>query len=256
MTIRVLMLVVGGMLAGVISGCASTMSAEPDQESPGRKAAELNTQLGREYMSRGQYEVALEKLKKAVASDPGYAPGHTVLAVLYETLGEDAAARRHFEEAVEAAPDNGDVNNNMGAYLCRTGKDKRANRYFERALEDPFYRTPAVAMTNAGSCALQRGDTADADRYLRLALEYDPQFSDALLNLAALNLEQQQFLRARAFLQRYEVSGEITAGSLLLGYQVERSLNNEREAGRYRAAILQRFPGTPEAAELQTMGTL
>lgn len=41
MTIRVLMLVVGGMLAGVISGCASTMSAEPDRSSTSKHTRAL-----------------------------------------------------------------------------------------------------------------------------------------------------------------------------------------------------------------------
>ena len=40
-------------------------------------------------MDRGQYEIALEKLKKAVAYDKTYAPAHTMLGVLYETIGEN-----------------------------------------------------------------------------------------------------------------------------------------------------------------------
>ena len=42
----------------------------------------------------------------------------------------------------------------------------------------------------------------------------------------------------------------------MLGYKIEKSLANANEAGRYRSAVLQRFPGTSEAAELQTMETL
>ena len=243
-----LLLLTTSLLAGCASGGSQDDSSE---ENSARKAAELNTQLGREYMSRGEYEVALEKLKKAVASDEDYAPGHTMLAVLYETIGEDDLAGRHYEAAVKADPDNGDVNNNFGAFLCRSGGGARADRYFEAALQDPFYRTPAVAMTNAGSCALGRDDYEAADRYLRQALSYDPQFSDALLSLAALNFEQGEYLRSRAFLQRYEISGEESVESLMLGYRIESQLNNDREAVRYRTQIIQLFPGTPEAAELQ-----
>lgn len=233
-----------------LAACASTQE-EASERNDARKAAELNTQLGREYMTRGQYEVALEKLKKAVTADEGFAPAHTMLAVLYETIGEDDNARRHYEAALRAAPDNGDVNNNYGSFLCRVGDGKGANRYFETALEDPFYRTPAVAMTNAGSCALERGELDQAETYLRQALAYDPNFADALLTLAALNYEREDYLRARAFLQRFEVRGATTAESLMLGYRIETALSNAEMAGQYRNQLIQQFPAAAETLEVQ-----
>lgn len=235
----------------LLAGCSSTSDNARSEENSARKAAELNTQLGREYMSRGQYEIAMEKLKKAVASDPDFAPAHTMSAVLYETIGETEDAGIHFKEAVRADPDNGDVNNNYGSFLCRTGEGNRAGPYFETALEDPFYQTPALAMANAGSCALNMGELGKAEEYLRKSLAYDNTFPDALLSLAALSYEREDFLRARAFLQRYEGTGPMTAESLLLGYRVENRLNNPREAVRYRNELIQKFPGTPESAEAQ-----
>lgn len=240
------------MLTGVLlAGCASTPSDDGAEHSDRRRAAELNTQLGREYMTRGQYEIAMEKLKRAVESDKSYAPAHTMLAVLYETLGEDDNAGKHFEAAVKAAPNNGDANNNYGTFLCRTGKPSRAQRYFLAAMEDPFYRTPAVAMANAGSCAVQDGDYEQAETYLRQSLAYDPNFSDALLSLAALNYEQGELLRARAFLQRYDGVADMTAESLMLGYRIETGLGNPEDAMLYRRELIQAFPSTPEALEIQ-----
>jgi type IV pilus assembly protein PilF len=238
----------------LLAGCASTPGSDSPEENDRRRAAELNTQLGREYMTRGQYEIAMEKLKRAVASDDDYAPAHTMLAVLYETLGEDQNAGRHFEAAVRAAPDNGDVNNNYGAFLCRTGKPERVDRYFLAALEDPFYQTPQVAMANAGSCAVQRGDFQQGETYLRQSLAYDPNFPDALFSLAALNYEQGELMRARAFLQRYDGVAEMSAESLLLGYRIETGLNNPEGARSYQLELMQQFPNAPEAAELQQRG--
>jgi type IV pilus assembly protein PilF len=240
----------------LLAGCASTPNDGGGAEDKDRRrAAELNTQLGREYMTRGQYEIALEKLKKATESDNGYAPAHTLLAVLYETLGEDENAGKHFEAAVRADPDNGDVNNNYGAFLCRTGRPERVDRYFLTALDDPFYQTPAVALANAGACAVQRGDLAQAETYLRQALAYDPDFPDALLSLAALNYEQGELLRARAFLQRFDGVAEMTAESLLLGYRIETGLGNPRDATLYRSELIQQFPSAPEALEVQGRAT-
>ena len=93
-----------------VSGCVSTQST--DDESAARKAAETNTELGRQYLARGDYEIALDKLKRAIAHDKTYAPAHTVLAYLYEYVGDDQQAGREYREALKYDPSDGSVNNN------------------------------------------------------------------------------------------------------------------------------------------------
>lgn len=233
----------------LLSACAGT-GGKPREGDTAREQAQINTSLGREYMERGQYEVALEKLKKAVGFDEGYAPAHTMLAVLYERLGETELTERHYFEAVEADPANGDVNNNYGVYLCQSGRAERAENHFIKATEDPFYRTPAVALANAGSCFLQAGDLDKAEKYLRQSFEYDAEFADALLAMANVNLLRADFFNARAFLQRFESAAPATAESLALGLRVETGLQNEKNAGEYLEKLLKHFPDSRQAEEL------
>lgn len=240
------------LLTTLLAACASGGSRDSDAADPGRKAAEINTQLGQGYMSRGQYEIALEKLKKAVRNDKTYAPAHTVLAVLYEQIGENELAGQHYELAVKAAPDNGDVNNNYATFLCRNGEGQGTDKYFQKALQDPFYTTPEVAMANAGSCALERGELDRAESYLRQSLGYDPEFPDALLAMAGLKFEAGEYLTARAFLQRYESAGAATADSLMTGYRIESQLRNPGDAAAYADRLLERFPDSSQAAEIRT----
>lgn len=235
------------------SGCASQQTNDPDAVSSKRKAAEANTSLGLEYMNRGQYEVALGKLKKAVREDSSYAPAHTVLAVLYERIGEMKLAGKHYKEAYEADPTDGDVNNNYGVYLCQTNKQKQAMSHFTQALEDPFYSSPSVALTNAGSCAMREGDTAAADEYLRAALKIEPDFADALVNMARLNFEEQNYLTARAFLQRYEASTSHDAESLLLAYRIEMATGDSKSAAQYRRVLESNFPDSSQTAEVRRL---
>lgn len=244
------------ILLSTLVGCASTPETDTmgGPTDPARRAAEINTRLGTEYMSRGQYEIALEKLKRAVRSDKDYAPAHTVIAVLYERIGEYELAGQHYRDAVRAKPDSGDANNNLGAYLCRNGQGREADTYFQAALEDPFYRTPAVALANAGSCALRQGDMEAAESYLRQALKYDATFPDALLSMAGLSYRKSDYLRARAFLQRYEATGTTSVEGLMVGYQVETRLNNPEGARQYRDQIVDRYPNSPEAEQIR-MGT-
>ena len=236
-----------------VSGCASQQQEDPYDETNTQKAVESNTALGLEYMNRGQYEVALGKLKKAVREDPKYAPAQTVLAVLYERIGEQELAGKHYKLAFEADPDNGDVNNNYGVYLCQNGKEKQAISHFLRALDDPFYSSPSVALTNAGSCALGAGDLVDADEYLRRALKIEPGFPDALLNMSRLNYEQEKNLTARAFMQRYEAVASHTPETLLLAYRIEASSGNRKGATTYKLMLESNFPESDQTAEVRRL---
>jgi len=246
---RLFMLVI---VAVFVSACASKQ-VDPYDETETQKAVISNTSLGLEYMNRGQYEVALGKLKKAVKEDPGYAPAQTVLAVLYETIGEQELAGRHYKKAYEAAPNDGDVNNNYGIYLCKRGKEDEAIEHFLKALDDPFYSTPAIALTNAGSCALGQGDLVKADEYLRRALKVESDFADALANMSRLTYERQDYLKARAFMQRYESVASHGAETLLLAYQIEIASGNRKAANAYKQLLESKFPDSEQTTEVRRL---
>jgi type IV pilus assembly protein PilF len=238
------------LLCMFLVACGSTQEKK-GEKSEGRKAAETNTALGRQYLDRGQYEVSLEKLKRAVAFDPSYAPAHTLLGVLYETLGQNDKAGEEYKLAVRHDPDDGDVNNNYAVYLCGANKYKEAEKHFEVAMNDPFYTTKWVAYGNAGLCALRNNDLDKAEIYLRQSLEYDNDYASALLPMAQLSYRKQDYLRARAFLQRYESVGEINSESLYFGYLIEVELGDEKAASQYRNNLMDQFPGSAEAAQLR-----
>lgn len=251
MTARALAALV--LVATLAAGCATTAPETVDAKSNARKAAETNTALGRRYLDRRQYEVAMEKLKRAVAQDPTYAPAHTLLGVLYETVGMIEEAGRQYRLAVKHDPTDGDVNNNYAVYLCGQGQGEKAEEHFEVAFKDPFYDTLQMAYANAGKCAMQRGDLDKAERYLRQSLEYDGKYAAALLPMAEVSMRKEAYLPARAFLQRYEAVGEMNAESLYLGYRIERALGDAASAARYRRELLDGYPNSAEAAQTRTL---
>lgn len=239
------------------SGCA-TSRPEPghtgrsgmDRISPVR-SADVNTRLGVGYFERGDYQVALEKLERAVALDPAHVPAYVTLALIEEQLGRDTRARRYYREAVSLAPDDGATLNSYAAFLCRQGEYPEADEMFRRSVQDPFYATREVAYTNAGSCAIRAGRLDQAEEYLREALERAPHYADALFNLARLFLQRDDAFRARAFLQRYEAASGGDPGALLLGYRIEQRLGNEREAARYFSRLEAQFPDSAEARNIR-----
>jgi len=241
------------VLIMLLTACASQQTADTYDETETQKAVISNTALGLEYMNRGQYEVALNKLKKAVKEDPNYAPAQTVLAVLYERIGEKELAGKHYKKAYEAAPKDGDVNNNYGVYLCQSGEPEEAIRHFRAALDDPFYSSPSIALSNAGSCALKAGDYAQADEYLRQALKIEPGLPDALMNMSRLCFEQNDYLRARAFMQRFEATTGHSADTLLLAYKIEMASDNPKAANTYKLMLEHDYPGSEQTAEVRRL---
>jgi type IV pilus assembly protein PilF len=114
-------------------------------------------------------------------------------------------------------------------------------------VDDPFYSTPEIALSNAGSCALERGDLDKAEKFLRQSLDYDSKLAGSLLPMARISYLQGSYLRARAFLQRYEAVGAMNEESLTLGYDIETELGDQQAANRYRQEMMERYPGSNQA---------
>lgn len=216
------------------------------------EAARVHVELGQRYLQQGKLEVAMEKLQKALQINPNYADAHTVIALLYERIGDPKNAEDHYRRAVELQPKAGAANNNYGQILCSAGKLDEADKYFQRAVADPFYKYADVALANAGVCLLKarRVDQAEAD--FRRAVELNPNSSLALYHLASALYQKSDFFKARAFIQRFEALGQDSAEALLLGHNIEQKLGNNDAAKEYARRLRQQFPDSSEAQQLES----
>ncbi|HKY88126.1 MAG TPA: type IV pilus biogenesis/stability protein PilW [Pseudorhodoplanes sp.] len=222
----------GGQTAGVKSGAPAEKN----------DAAELQVKLGRGYMDKGEFETAHEKLERAIQLDPKSVDAQTLMAVLYERIDRPKLAEKHYQRAVELDPTDGSTNNNFGAYLCRLGRYDQADTYFQRALDDPFYKTPGAAFSNAGLCAAQAGNVEKSEAYFRRSLEANPKDTVALFEMAQSSFRKSDFMRARAFIQRYEASSQPDASALDLAARIEERLGDKAAAAKYRERLKTEFP--------------
>lgn len=232
----------------VLVACGGTGVSRPAKRSDSQKASEIQVRLGSGYMQQGKLDLAMERLTRAVQLDPRSAMAHSMLGVLYEQINDKAKAEVHYRKSVSLSGSNGSVSNNFGQFLCRYNRFDEADDQFQAALQDPFYASHEVAATNAGFCALKAKRLEDAERYLRSALERKPDFGAALLPMAEVLAEREQYMGARAFLQRYEATGEGESAAMLdLGVRIETALNDARAAADYRERLLRNFGSSPEA---------
>ena len=236
------------LTTGIIAACASPPHKE-DREHV-KRAAKINVQLGVGYLREGNLEVAQTKLERALKQDPKLSSAHWTYALLQMRLGENALAEKHFRKAISLDPKDSRARNNYGTFLCGQGRLEDAEKQFLKAVENPLYREPASAYTNAALCSLKIPDKQKAKRYFRDALEKDPTYAPALFNLAKLSFEDGQHLQARAFMQRYAEAAEHNSKTLWLSYRIERQLGNPDLANEFAARLKDRFPDSRETTLL------
>lgn len=234
------------------SGCASTTERKAEQTAQ-QKLVDTNIQLAAGYLQQGQFDVAKEKLDKALELQPDDPQANNVMALLQWRLKNHDAAERHFQRALgsKAGGINPEVQHNYGAYLCDRGRTEEAITWFERAIANPQYLTPELANLNAGLCLLKKPDRPAAERYLRAALVHNPDLAPALLQMARISLEAGNALSARGFIERYFRNGPDTPESLLLAANVEHQLGNRNAESSYAMRLKGKFPDAPEVQAYQ-----
>ena len=236
-------------LSLLMGGCQSPSSATKPQTDKA-KLAEINTELGAQYMQNHEFQIAMDKLTKAVEIDPSYVDAHATLGLLYSALGQHDKAEASFKQALRLDPNNSAALNNYGQFLCQRGRHEEGEKLFLKAVENPLYPNADSAYANAGVCALAAGKLDQADPFFRKALEINPQLAPALLNMADLSLQQQHALQARAYLQRYSAVAQSSAKSLWLGVQIERALDNRDVEASYSLQLEKNFPDSAQTKQM------
>ena len=237
--------------AQLSAGCISTTTGQKPPELDSAEAAESNYTLGRGYFLSQKYERARVALLRSLEFDPRMAKTHMTLGLTYEQLDISRLAAEHYAEAVRYEPRNIDARNTYAVFLCREKDFKGAQRQFERAVEIVENDDKEIALTNAGTCMASKPDPEAAEAYYRRALDEKANYPDALLQLTLLKRSTGDYLSARAFLERFMSVQPASPQVLFLAVQIERKIGNERAEREYQRRLLDEFPESAEARNLQ-----
>lgn len=226
----------------ILSACVTDGGRVPDNI----KASAINVQLGIGYLQQNNMELASQKLNKAIRQDPDSASAHNAYAILQERLLETEKAEFHYRRATQLDPDNSEAANNYGAYLCRNKREAESEEYFLQALENPLYKTPEFAYTNAAICLIRIEQRERAREYLRKALAARSNFSTALISMAKLEFDDENFDSAKLFIDRFHRVAEPTASSLWLAIRTELQMDSERDVNELSQKLKSNFPDSEE----------
>ena len=216
-----------------------------------RNRARVHTELGAMYFQAGNYAVALDELQIALNADSSYYQAYSVRGLVHTALRENDKAESDFRRALDIAPNDPEVNNNYGWYLCETGKERQSIAYFLNALKSPLYETPDRAYTNAGTCALKAGDLEGAQNYLLKAVQLSRDGAmTARLELAKLFYRRGIFDESRIYLHdALKMMEPPSAEALWLGVRLERRLGNRVAEGGFASQLRSRYPSSTEYQE-------
>ncbi|KQV85100.1 pilus assembly protein PilF [Massilia sp. Root351] len=252
-------------LAGLLCGCASAPGSTPghsgkaelataSDQTAAQKRAEIRMQLAIGYYQQGQYAVALDEIKKALAADPELADAYSMRALTYMAMDERELAEDNFVRALKLAPNSPEVNNNYGSFLCRHGRVAESFKYFDAALAVRSYQSPADAYNNAGSCALKQKDYDTAEKYLLPALKIAPDVPATSANLARIYYERRDYVRAGFFITRLSKLAKmdsLSADVLWLAIRVQHKLGDTGAESAWVTQLRRHHSGSPEYAAYQ-----
>lgn len=242
----------------LLGGCAVNRSVDSQIELPtssdqtdNQKRASIRLQLAIGYYERRQTGVALDEIKQALAADPDYSDAYNVRALIYMNMGETELAEENFLRALRLTPNNPDLHNNYGWFLCQNGRPQQSIAHFETASNDRSYQSPAKALNNAGVCSLKLKDPAAAEHYFSQAFRYDPANPSANTNLAKLYFDRRDYERARFYISRVLKAGVTSPDVLWLGIKIERKIGDRSAEKSFVTQLARRHPKSAEYASYQ-----
>jgi len=241
--------------AALLAGCASSPSDSAHGElltnsdqTDTQKRAQIRLQLAVGYYQQGQFTTALDELKQALQIDPANSDAYGMRALVYMGMGENALAEENFQRALRLSPNNPDLANNYGWFLCQSGRESQSIAYFDTALKNRAYQSPSKALNNAGVCSLKMKNADAAEKYLIRAFQHDPSNLDTNANLAKLYYSRGDYKRAQFYVGRATKVEMISADALWTAVKVERKLGNRTAETAYISQLKKQYPNSREYA--------
>lgn len=239
-----------------LSACASggggyeaSRSAEmvTDSDEPEvRKRAKIRLELAVGYFEQGQTTVALDEIKQALVTDPGFAEAFNLRGLIYMRLNDMRIAEESFRRAMALNPKDANVLHNYGWMLCQQARYNEAVQAFSQAIANPTYGGRAKTWMTLGLCQVRAGQSLEAEHSLGKSYELDAGNPITGYNLSLLLLQRNELSRAQFYIRRLNNSELANVESLWLGIKVEQRLQNAEAVQQLAGQLKKRYPQSRE----------
>lgn len=239
-------------LCVVLSACVSSGNKPPLRTEDGRnQARDAYIQLGIGYLQQGSTEQAKMPLKKALDIDPNSADAHAALAYVFQNELEPELADQHYRKALSQGQSTR-IQNNYGGFLYEQGEYQKAFEQFTVASQDTMYGERSRVFENMGLTALRLENKPLAMKYFERSLRLNPQQPRALLEMALLLYERQDYVPAQRYYESFTQLSEHSARSLLLGLRLARIFQDRNQAASLGLQLKRLYPASAEYKQYQS----
>jgi len=138
--------------------------------------------LGTTYDAMGKPEKAIKAYKRALEIDPDFASPYNNLATMALRQGAIETARALAQKAIELDPTLGDAFSTLGNTESMAGRYKEAESLYTKAIQKGAFS--ASVLNNLAVASLKLGEVMRAHTLLEAARSLDPEFDEAIENLA------------------------------------------------------------------------
>ena len=238
----------------ILAGCVSTGTDDPARNPA--DAERENLSLARDFLQAGYPQQAIVRLEKVLEKNNRSSAAYGVLGVVYQRQAEYELADKQFRSALRIDPKASDIRNNYGVLLYEMGRYDEAYEQFLKVTDDIYYEQRNRAFENLGFVALQRNDLKDAEERFKRAIRLDGNLPSAALELAVLLYDQQNFVVANSYYQRFvSLSPQQSSRSLWLGIRLSNIFQDDTRARRYGDELVRLYPGSKEYQQYQALLT-
>ncbi len=234
-------------LLGCVSEQISGKGKKVEQDKG--KALELHVQMALGYVEKGNRESARHHLTKAFEIDKSSAAATNAMAMLYQLEGELPLAEEQFKLAIKRDKNLTVAHNNYGIFLYNQKRYQEALSQFELAAADLAFINRSQALTNVGRTALKLNNKARAQSAFEHACILDRRNPDAFIELADINLQNQEYAEAKKNLDASVSLSGHSPRSLMIGIQLEKVFGNKDKEASLALILKNNFPYSKEYLE-------
>jgi len=162
-------------------------------------------------MLQSNLQEAQNDLEKCVKLRPNHVLAHLRLAAVLTSKSDPLGAKKHLEKASQIDPDSSEVQSYQGELYFTQNEFGQAKEQFEKAIKlcpknpTPYVNAALACLNSPPEPGKQLEVAQEAVRLLEKAIEVDPQFQAAYIQLGQLKLGMAQDLQsAKDVLQLYE----------------------------------------------------
>lgn len=231
------------LLSSTLLACTTTQGTNPSiNSSKGMnidslpESDKLTYQMGVDYISRGEYQVANEKLLSLVKKYPNFSELYVMLGLAQERQGKKSDAIGLYSKAIATNPMDRMAVKHYAMIQCNA-YDKSAPANLASIADNAPSELKAGMNSAAAACYLVHRNPVKGNEYADRAIAANPNYADTYYFKAIAMNELNRPNEVFPALNRYHDEYGYEPNSVFLGLAAAKKARNQAEISKYENVI-------------------